>query len=115
MQFLLEHVLCSEHDTAIVSKAAIWDTVHFACFGFPCSNTGASASLLLHAEDEEMKEMAQEETEKIRSQMQTLEAQLEILLLPKDPLDERSIMLEVLYRVAVCARDSTLHLVCFKL
>lgn len=43
-----------------------------------------------------MKEMAQEETEKIRSQMQTLEAQLEILLLPKDPLDERSIMLEVL-------------------
>ena len=46
-----------------------------------------------------MKEMAQEETEKIRSQMQTLEAQLEILLLPKDPLDERSIMLEVLFRI----------------
>ena len=42
-----------------------------------------------------MKQMAQEETEAIRSQMQALEAQLEILLLPKDPLDERSIMLEV--------------------
>lgn len=59
-------------------------------------NIAAQASPPLHAEDEEMKEMAQEETEKIRSQMQTLEAQLEILLLPKDPLDERSIMLEVL-------------------
>ena len=41
--------------------------------------------------------MAQEETETIRSQMQSLETQLEILLLPKDPLDERSIMLEVLF------------------
>lgn len=68
-----------------------------------CCNTGALASPLLHAEDEEMKEMAQEETEKIRSQMQTLEAQLEILLLPKDPLDERSIMLEVLCTIAMLA------------
>jgi len=42
-----------------------------------------------------MKQMAQEETDKIRKQMQSLEAQLEVLLLPKDPLDERSIMLEV--------------------
>lgn len=42
-----------------------------------------------------MKQMAQEETDKVRKQMQTLEAQLEVLLLPKDPLDERSIMLEV--------------------
>ena len=42
-----------------------------------------------------MKQMAQEETDKIRQQMQSLEAQLEVLLLPKDPLDERSIMLEV--------------------
>ena len=40
--------------------------------------------------------MAQEEVETVRSQMQSLETQLEILLLPKDPLDERSIMLEVL-------------------
>ena len=53
------------------------------------------ASLSLNAEDEDMKQMAQEETDKIRKQMQSLEAQLEVLLLPKDPLDERSIMLEV--------------------
>ena len=68
-----------------------------------CCNNVALASPLSHAEDEEMKEMAQEETEKIRSQMQTLEAQLEILLLPKDPLDERSIMLEVLCTIATFA------------
>lgn len=54
------------------------------------------ASPLLPAEDEEMRQMAQEEVETVRSQMQSLETQLEILLLPKDPLDERSIMLEVL-------------------
>ena len=50
-----------------------------------------------------MKQMAQEETDKIRLQMQSLETQMEVLLLPKDPLDERSIMLEV------CAAHSNLH------
>jgi protein subunit release factor A len=57
--------------------------------------TSSAAILSLNAEDEDMKQMAQEETDKIRKQMQSLEAQLEVLLLPKDPLDERSIMLEV--------------------
>ena len=50
-----------------------------------------------------MKQMAQEETDKIRLQMQSLETQMEVLLLPKDPLDERSIMLEV------CAGHSAPH------
>lgn len=47
------------------------------------------------ADDEEMKAMAQEEAEQLRSQLQKLEGELEILLLPRDPLDDRSIMLEV--------------------
>ena len=42
-----------------------------------------------------MKAMVQEETDSIRSRMQKLEAQLEVLLLPKDPLDDKNIMLEV--------------------
>lgn len=42
-----------------------------------------------------MKAMAQEEAEGLRSQLAKLEMELEILLLPRDPLDERSIMLEV--------------------
>lgn len=46
--------------------------------------------------------MAQDETDQIRTQMQSLEAQLEILLLPKDPLDDRSIMLEVSSTHPVC-------------
>lgn len=62
-----------------------------------------------------MKEMAQEETEKIRSQMQTLEAQLEILLLPKDPLDERSIMLEVLSQLHSFNERLELYPVCSEL
>lgn len=78
-----------------------------ACMYDICCNIAAQASPLLHAEDEEMKEMAQEETEKIRSQMQTLEAQLEILLLPKDPLDERSIMLEVFTKALFATTSQT--------
>ena len=60
----------------------------------------------MHSEDEEMKQMVQEETEKIRTEMQSLEAQLEILLLPKDPLDERSIMLEVLSQAQCMCQHS---------
>jgi len=67
---------------------------HAACE--VCNICASSPAFLsLNAEDEDMKQMAQEETDKIRKQMQSLEAQLEVLLLPKDPLDERSIMLEV--------------------
>ena len=42
-----------------------------------------------------MKAMAQEEADGLRAQLAKLEGELEILLLPRDPLDERSIMLEV--------------------
>ena len=42
-----------------------------------------------------MKSMAQEETDNLNRQMQSLEQQLEVLLLPKDPLDDKNIMLEV--------------------
>ena len=39
--------------------------------------------------------MAQEEVDGLRAQLAKLEGELEVLLLPRDPLDERSIMLEV--------------------
>jgi hypothetical protein len=42
-----------------------------------------------------MAELAREEMDELSAQAQKLEEKLKLLLLPKDPLDERNIMLEV--------------------
>ena len=46
--------------------------------------------------------MAQEEVDGLRAQLAKLEGELEVLLLPRDPLDERSIMLEVHSCCIIC-------------
>ncbi|UCQ10266.1 MULTISPECIES: peptide chain release factor 1 [Edwardsiella] len=46
-------------------------------------------------DDPEMREMAQEEIKETRERLNELEQQLQILLLPKDPDDERNCFLEV--------------------
>ncbi len=46
-------------------------------------------------DDPEMKEMAREEMKEIEPQMEALEAKIQILLLPKDPNDDRNCMLEI--------------------
>lgn len=53
----------------------------------------ATAELML--DDSEMREMAQEEISEAKNQIADLEQQLQILLLPKDPDDERSCYLEI--------------------
>ncbi|NEY29765.1 peptide chain release factor 1 [Escherichia coli] len=53
----------------------------------------ATAELML--DDPEMREMAQEEISEAKNQIADLEQQLQILLLPKDPDDERSCYLEI--------------------
>ena len=53
----------------------------------------ATAELML--DDPEMREMAQEEISEAKNQIAGLEQQLQILLLPKDPDDERSCYLEI--------------------
>src|SRR5690606_9019908 len=45
--------------------------------------------------DPEMKEFAQEEIESGKARLETVEAELQKLLLPKDPNDERNIFLEI--------------------
>lgn len=52
-----------------------------------------TAEMLL--DDPEMREMAQEEIKATRERLNELEQQLQILLLPKDPDDERNCFLEV--------------------
>lgn len=46
-------------------------------------------------DDPEMREMAQEEIKQAKTQSEALEQQLQILLLPKDPDDERNCFLEI--------------------
>ncbi|MEW5948551.1 MAG: peptide chain release factor 1 [Thermodesulfobacteriota bacterium] len=50
---------------------------------------------LMRDEDEEIREMAKEEVQKLRKEQENLEDELRILLLPKDPNDERNTILEI--------------------
>jgi peptide chain release factor 1 len=52
-----------------------------------------TAQLML--EDAEMRDMAQEELQQARAESERLEQQLQVLLLPKDPDDERACFVEV--------------------
>ncbi|MGP1958944.1 MAG: peptide chain release factor 1 [Arsenophonus sp. NC-CH8-MAG3] len=52
-----------------------------------------SAEILLH--DSEMREMAQEELKEAKKRNEEFEQQLQILLLPKDPDDEKNCFLEI--------------------
>ena len=51
--------------------------------------------------DAEMTELAKDEIDELASESRKLEEKLKILLLPKDPLDERNVMLEVIFITAV--------------
>lgn len=55
----------------------------------------AEAKALVAEGDAEMREMAQEEVEACQKQRVPLEAELQTLLLPKDPNDEKNVFLEI--------------------
>lgn len=55
----------------------------------------AEAEALLKDEDPEMREMGQEEFKSAKATLESLEDELQILLLPKDPNDGRNIILEI--------------------
>jgi peptide chain release factor 1 len=55
----------------------------------------SSAEQMLQEDDAEMREMAREEIDLARERIEELEAELQILLLPKDPNDHRNVFLEV--------------------
>ncbi len=54
-----------------------------------------SLSLLEEEHDEELRELAKEELSAARKKIEEMEYQLKILLLPKDPNDEKNIILEI--------------------
>ena len=54
-----------------------------------------SLALLEEESDEEMRELAKEELSDAKERIETLENKLKILLLPKDPNDDKNIILEI--------------------
>ncbi|MFS1704780.1 peptide chain release factor 1 [Alteromonas sp. AMM-1] len=55
----------------------------------------ASAQEMLQEDDAEMREMAQEEIKAAKVEIERLESELQILLLPRDPNDDHSCFLEI--------------------
>jgi peptide chain release factor 1 len=51
--------------------------------------------MFLEAEDAEMKQMAHDEEKDLAARKEAIERELKLLLLPKDPLDEKSVILEI--------------------
>src|SRR5665648_2364 len=51
--------------------------------------------LLLEKLDSDMQEMAEQERDKLKKVSQELEEQIQVLLLPKDPLDEKNVIMEI--------------------
>lgn len=56
---------------------------------------GATELFQEAGDDPDMKEMAREEIKEIEARMEELADQIKVLLLPKDPNDERNVMLEI--------------------
>ncbi|HKW33638.1 MAG TPA: PCRF domain-containing protein, partial [Candidatus Acidoferrum sp.] len=51
--------------------------------------------LFLEADEAEMKQMAHEEEKSLAARKETTERELKLLLLPKDPNDEKSVLIEI--------------------
>lgn len=60
-----------------------------------CLQQLEDANLMLEEEDAEIQAMAKDEIKDINERIEKLEAELVIILLPKDPLDENNIFLEI--------------------
>ncbi len=58
-------------------------------------NIEDSLSLLEEESDEEMKELAKEELNESKKEVERLEEELKILLLPKDPNDDKNVVVEI--------------------
>jgi peptide chain release factor 1 len=54
-----------------------------------------SRALLVHEKDADMRAYAQEELDKLESRVGAVEEELKVLLLPKDPNDEKDVILEI--------------------
>ncbi len=60
-----------------------------------CSKDIADNEEMLHDSDPEIREMARVEMDESQERLHQLEARLKVLLLPKDPMDDKNIILEI--------------------
>ena len=59
------------------------------------ANIEDSLTILEEESDEELRQLAKEELSQSREQLERLEHELKILLLPKDPNDEKNVYVEI--------------------
>lgn len=59
------------------------------------SNIDASKEILQEESDEELRELAKMELSEMEEQVEPLESELKILLLPKDPNDDKNVIVEI--------------------
>lgn len=59
------------------------------------SNISSAKEMLANEKDEELREMAKAELEELTEKIDPLEAEIKLLLLPADPQDEKSAILEI--------------------
>lgn len=80
--------LCKEHSDLeiIVSKYREYKNIKDGL---------EAAKEMLNEDDRELREMAQEEIKDLSAQKETTEDELKILLLPKDPNDEKNVFVEI--------------------
>lgn len=59
------------------------------------STIAETTQLIREEKDPDMKEMAKEELQTLEAQLESEEAELKFLLIPRDPLDEKNIIMEI--------------------
>ena len=59
------------------------------------SNLDEARNMLQNEKDEELREMAREEVETLSQQVEPLEEQIKLLLLPSDPEDDKNAVMEI--------------------
>lgn len=60
-----------------------------------CSDLEEAKNILKNESDADMREMAKEEVAEIEEQLPKIEEELKLLLVPKDPLDDKNVMVEI--------------------
>lgn len=60
-----------------------------------CCQSARESEELMHSEDAELRELAKEEFYEAKTQREALERQLQILLIPRDPDDNKNVIVEI--------------------
>ena len=71
----------------IVTKFREWKDIEKALAG--------AKQLLAESDDAEMKQMAEEELKSLEARRESVEREVKVLLIPKDPNDEKNVILEI--------------------